>query len=305
MLRHAAVEAETEAFAEAGSQAQAQAQGDAVAASMKDAMLQAERSLAAARSASAGAGTRAGTQQDSATAQLLVPGGDRQFLMLRLATVLAQHLLPALASVSVASSSAHGDARAHALQLLVSAVVQLGQLTQAPEPTTPTPADKRGPCWRRRLARTVCTALEDGIIKDCCATLADFQPLPQVRAGGFNEQLCRPCFPVALAIIFCFCCARITLGLTHFFHSSFGLDCDQWCLRMYAFALRRWPSLKQQFSFDGAWAQENMTGEGAMCLEDMRIEGQFVGGVPSGKCTVTITRATEAKSFDFQFDDQH
>ena len=33
MLRHAAVEAETEAFAEAGSQAQVQAQGDAVAAS--------------------------------------------------------------------------------------------------------------------------------------------------------------------------------------------------------------------------------------------------------------------------------
>ena len=74
---------------------------------------------------------------------------------------------------------------------------------------------------------------------------------------------------------------------------------------MYAFSLRRWPSLKEQFTFDGAWGQENMTGEGAMCLEDVRIEGQFVGGVPSGKCTVTITRATEAKSFDFNFDDQH
>ena len=80
---------------------------------------------------------------------------------------------------------------------------------------------------------------------------------------------------------------------------------DQWCLRMYAFALRRWPSLAEQFTFDGAWDQDDITGEGMMCLEDVRIQGHFVDGVPSGKCTVTITRATEAKSFDFNFDDQH
>ena len=42
-----------------------------------------------------------------------------------------------------------------------------------------------------------------------------------------------------------------------------------------------------------------------MCLKDVRIQGHFVNGVPSGKCTVTITRATEAKSFDFNFDDQY
>ena len=75
---------------------------------------------------------------------------------------------------------------------------------------------------------------------------------------------------------------------------------------MYAFALRRWPSLAEQFTFDGAWDQDNKTGEGMMCLKDVRIQGHFVDGVPSGKCTVTITRAThEAKSFDFNFDDQH
>ena len=205
VLRHAAVEAETEAYAEAGSQVLAQ--GDAEAASIKDAMLQAERSLAAARSASAGGGIRVGTQQHTTTSQSTTPS-DRQYAMLRLATVLAQHLLPALASVSIASSSAHGDARAHALQLLVNAVVQLGQLTQSSEPV-PSQAHKHSPCWRRRLASTVCTALQDSIIKDCCATLADFQPLPQVRGGGSinshpRASCSHACSALILAMFFVF-----------------------------------------------------------------------------------------------------
>ena len=54
----------------------------------------------------------------------------------------------------------------------------------------------------------------------------------------------------------------------------------QWCLRMLAYALQRWPSLQDAFSYQGTWPRGEVTGTGTMSSEacSLTIGGHFVNG---------------------------
>ena len=159
-----------------GASSEAEAEAESVekveTATMKDAIRRAERSLAAARG-----GCSADSRPAVNTMQGL-PRTTHSFAALRLGVSLARHVLPALSMVVAGPNTvAHGDARAHALQLLVDAVIQLGHLTTVPASDSAIPQRSH----RGRLSSAVCSVLDDGLLLRCTSTLSDFAPLPQVR----------------------------------------------------------------------------------------------------------------------------